>query len=85
MTDFNDFEIDENDFEEMVKEMSLMSGFELGALNTVMPITTKKLFPKYNEMPLWNSFIESNPETDKVNQYGFIDFPEPMPKNKYTQ
>ena len=84
MTDFNDLEIDENDIEEMVKEMSLMSGFELGALNTVMPITTRSMFPKYNEMPVWNSFAE-NPETDKANEYGFMDFPTPQPQNKYTQ
>lgn len=85
MTDFNELEISEEDIEEMVQEMSIMSGFEFGALNTVMPVTTKHLFPKYTEMPLGNFFIENTPDVDKINAYGFVDTPKPMSKNKYTQ
>ncbi len=84
MTDFNEIEIDEEDVEKMVREMSIMSGFELGAINTVMPDTTKHLFPKYNEMPFGNSFAESSFNVDVANEYGFPDIPLPFPKSKYT-
>ena len=84
MNDLNELEMTEEDIEEIVSDMSIMSGFELGAINTVMPIITKRLFPKYDEMPFKKDFAESSPQVDKANKYRFPDTPESLPKNKYT-
>ena len=41
MIDLGEMELNEEDIEEMTKDVSIASGFELGAINTVMPDTMK--------------------------------------------
>lgn len=82
--DFSEIEFDEEDMETMAKDISILSGFELGAINTVMADAVTGCVLKYDEFTSETEFAEESPEVQKANQYGFLDIPEPMPKNKYT-
>lgn len=84
MTDISEFEIDEEELEEIAKDMSIYSGFELSAIRTVLPSTALNGRVKYSEVSPCNEMTENDGMAQRANKYGFFDIPEPLPKKYNT-
>ena len=83
MIDLNEIEINEEDIKELTKEMSIASGFELGAINTVMPDTMKYSRAKYSEFMLSETLANTDGLSEKLNECRFPNMPAPHSRKKY--
>ncbi len=84
MIDLNEIEINEEDIKELTKEMSIASGFELGAINTVMPDTMKYSKIKYSEFMLSETLTSTDELSKKLDKCRFPDMPAQHSRKKYT-
>ncbi len=83
MIDLGEMELNEEEIEEMTKDVSIASGFELGAINTVMPDTMKYSRAKYSEFMLSETLKQSESLSEKLNECRFPDMPAPHSRKKY--
>ncbi len=84
MIDFGELEISSEELEQITQEMSIFSGYELGAIKTVLPSTVMNSPVKYNETFPFAEMLDNNGSARKANQYGFFDIPAPLPKKYHT-
>lgn len=84
MIDFGELEIGVEELEKIAEEMSIFSGYELGAIKTVLPSTVMSSPVKYNDVFPFTEMLENDGSARKANKYGFLDTPAPLPKKYHN-
>lgn len=82
LEDMDELEEDLADLNEMAREMMIISGYVLGAKNMVSESPMQIVELKYSENNAYGEMAENTGDVQKVNQYAFLDRPQPFPKKK---